>query len=137
MSDVEILKRIDGMHTLTGGRLCALQRNSEESSFTTLPPGNSAEFFVLNKLAHKQSVLPWDPFETASVSENCILQWISEWREISSNSTSDCEVDLSSLLDANLLIQSKSLGKYTFSKPDLYLRIRGIRPQVFISLAWR
>ena len=135
-SKSELNKRIDGMHTLSGGRLRAMQHIGEESTFKALPPADSAEYFVLEKLAREQAQLSWDPFNTASVSENDILQWISEWKATSRYSAPEFEVDLSSLLDANILVHSKLTGKYTFGKPDFYLRMRDLRPRVFISLAW-
>ena len=106
-TESEPSKRIDGMHTLSGGRPRAVQHIGEQS---TVPPRDSAEYFAL--LASKLGCPG-----VRSILIQCLKTIFFSGLATSRYSAPEFEVDLSSLpamLDANILVHSKLTGKYTF-----------------------
>ena len=100
-------KRIDGMHTLSGGRPRAVQHIGEQS---TVRPTDSAEYFVLLASQLRCPGIRLILFQ-------CLKTISFSGLATSRYSAPEFEVDLSSLpamLDANILVHSKLMGKYTF-----------------------
>jgi hypothetical protein len=116
-TESEPSKRIDGMHTLSGGRPRAVQHIGEQSTVPPTDLRDSAEYFAL--LA-SQLGCPG----IRSILIQCLKTISFSGLATSRYSAPEFEVDLSSLpamLDADILVHSKLTCKYTFRQAGLLL----------------